>query len=112
MIKGEKKIHLCLDPFKNYLSEFFDMTISLTLQTNNQKILLEDLSMLAGQYNAEIPNIYLAQSYLSLSLNNYELVKNSHKKYEAAKIFSENSNFSNQEDAILNYLNTMAEFNE
>ena len=27
MIKGEKKIHLCLDPFKNYLSEFFDMTI-------------------------------------------------------------------------------------
>ena len=94
------------------LDEFFDMTITLTLQTNNQKILLEDLSMLAGQYNAEIPNIYLAQSYLSLSLNNYELVKNSHKKYEAAKIFSENSNFSNQEDAILNYLNTMAELNE
>ena len=94
------------------LDEFFDMTITLTLQTSNQKILLEDLSMLAGQYNAEIPNIYLAQSYLSLSLNNYELVKNSHKKYEAAKIFSENSNFSNQEDAILNYLNTMAEFNE
>ena len=94
------------------LDEFFDMTITLTLQTSNQKILLEDLSMLAGQYNAEIPNIYLAQSYLSLSLNNYELVKNSHKKYEAAKIFSENSNFSNQEDAILNYLNTMAELNE
>ena len=80
--------------------------------SNNQKILLEDLSMLAGQYNAEIPNIYLAQSYLSLSLNNYELVKNSYKKYEAAKIFSENSNFFNQEDAILNYLNTMAESNE
>ena len=58
------------------LNEFFDMTITLTvLQTNNQKILLEDLSMLADQYNAEIPNIYLAQSYLSLSLNNYESVK-------------------------------------
>ena len=94
------------------LDEFFDMTITLTLQTSNQKILLEDLSMLAGQYNAEIPNIYLAQSYLSLSLNNYELVKNSHKKYEAAKIFSENLNHSNQEDSILNYLNTMAQLYE
>ena len=94
------------------LNEFFDMTITLTLQTSNQKILLEDLSMLAGQYNAEIPNIYLAQSYLSLSLNNYELVKKSHKKYEAAKIFSENLNHSNQEDSILNYLNTMAQLYE
>ena len=94
------------------LDEFFDMTITLTLQTSNQKILLEDLSMLAGQYNAEIPNIYLAQSYLSLSLNNYELVKKSHKKYEAAKIFSENLNHSNQEDSILNYLNTMAQLYE
>ena len=27
MIKGEKKIHLSLDPFRNYLSGFFDMTI-------------------------------------------------------------------------------------
>ena len=27
MIKGEKKIHLSLDPFRNYLSRFFDMTI-------------------------------------------------------------------------------------
>ena len=94
------------------LNEFFDMTISLTLQTNNQKILLEDLNMLADKYNVEIPNIYLAQSYLSLSLNNYELVKKSHKKYEAAKIFSENLNHSNQEDSILNYLNTMAQLYE
>ena len=70
------------------LNEFFDMTISLTLQTNNQKILLEDLSMLAGQYNAEIPNIYLAQSYLSLSLNNYELVKG--EKYGTYKVVEVN----------------------
>ena len=63
------------------------------------------LGKLAKKYTVEIPNIYLAQSYLSLSLNDYDLVKNFYKKYEASKVFSENKNFSTQEDGILNYLN-------
>ena len=94
------------------LDEFFDMTITVTSQTYNQKIILEDLGKLAKKYTVEIPNIYLAQSYLSLSLNDYDLVKNFYKKYEASKVFSENKNFSTQEDGILNYLNIMAQLNE
>lgn len=94
------------------LDEFFDMTITLTSQTNNQEILLGDLSVLADQYNVEIPNIYLAKSYLSLSLNDYEIVKKSYAKYQAAKLFSENQNISSRGKTISNYLNTMAQLNE
>ena len=81
-------------------------------KTNNQEILLGDLSVLADQYNVEIPNIYLAKSYLSLSLNDYEIVKKSYAKYQAAKLFSENQNISSRGKTISNYLNTMAQLNE
>lgn len=94
------------------LNEFFDMTITLTVLANNQSKMLESLDFVADQYTIEIPNVYLAKSYLSLSLNDYESVKSSHAKYEAAKVFSKDAKTSIQAGTISNYLKMKAETNE
>ena len=87
------------------LNEFFDMSITLTMLSNNQSVMLEAIESLEDQYTVEIPNIYLAKSYISLSLNDYESVKSSYAKYEAAKLFSGNEGTSLTEETISNYLN-------
>ena len=94
------------------LNEFFDMTITLTVLANNQSKMLESLDFVADQYTIEIPNVYLAKSYLSLSLNDYESVKSSYAKYEAAKVFSKDAKTSIQAETISNYLKMKAETNE
>lgn len=94
------------------LNEFFDMTITLTVLANNHSKMLESLDFVADQYTIEIPNVYLAKSYLSLSLDDYESVKNSYVKYEAAKVFSKDAKTSIQAETISNYLKMKAETNE
>ena len=74
--------------------------------------MLESLDFVADQYTIEIPNVYLAKSYLSLSLNDYESVKSSYAKYEAAKVFSKDAKNSIQAGTISNYLKMKAEINE
>lgn len=102
---------LTVDP-EWLLNYFFDMTIAIGLMANGQKEILSKLSNIEKKYVTQIPNIYLAQSLMHLSLNEYASVQSAYKKYQASKLFGASQDASKIEESIEDYLNLMAGLNE
>ena len=73
---------------------------------------LDELVKLSDSYLVDIPNIYLAQSFIHLSQNRQESVIKSFEKYKAAKLFNNIDDSYPREKTIEEYLDMMGYLND
>ena len=102
---------LLKDP-KWVLDDSFDLLISTVLLGSDQTMFLDELVKLSDSYLVDIPNIYLAQSFIHLSQNRQESVIKSFEKYKAAKLFNNIDDSYPREKTIEEYLDMMGYLND
>lgn len=102
---------LLKDP-KWVLNDSFDLLISTVLLGSDQIMFLDELVKLSDSYLVDIPNIYLAQSFIHLSQNRQESVIKSYEKYKAAKLFNNIDDSYPREKTIEEYLDMMGYLND